>query len=55
VVTFIARFYLDDSSVCYFRTSGHVDRFADYMVKDLKTGECFRADHLIEGNNISMF
>ena len=32
------------------RASGHVDRFADYMVKDVKTGECFRADHLIEGN-----
>ena len=33
-----------------FRASGHVDKFADYMVKDLKTGECFRADHLIEGS-----
>jgi glycyl-tRNA synthetase (class II) len=32
-----------------FRASGHVDRFADFMVKDVKTGECFRADHLIEG------
>ena len=32
------------------RASGHVDKFADYMVKDLKTGECFRADHLIEGS-----
>ena len=31
------------------RASGHVDRFADFMVKDVKTGECFRADHLIEG------
>jgi len=30
------------------RASGHVERFQDYMVKDLKTGECFRADHLIE-------
>lgn len=30
------------------KASGHVDRFADYMVKDLKNGECFRADHLIE-------
>ncbi|CAM6000212.1 unnamed protein product, partial [Sphagnum balticum] len=29
--------------------SGHVARFSDYMVKDMKTGECFRADHLIEG------
>ena len=32
-----------------FRTSGHVDKFADYMVKDVKTGECFRADHLLKG------
>lgn len=34
----------------YFtRTSGHVDKFADYMVKDVKNGECFRADHLLKG------
>ena len=32
------------------RTSGHVDRFADYMVKDVKTGDCYRADHLLEGD-----
>ena len=32
-----------------FRASGHVERFADNMVKDTKNGECFRADHLIEG------
>lgn len=31
------------------RTSGHVDKFADYMVKDVKNGECFRADHLLKG------
>ena len=30
------------------RASGHVERFSDYMVKDMKTGECFRADHLLE-------
>lgn len=30
------------------KASGHVERFQDYMVKDLKNGECFRADHLIE-------
>ncbi|CAG9535596.1 unnamed protein product [Cercopithifilaria johnstoni] len=30
------------------KASGHVDRFSDWMVKDLKTGECFRADHLIK-------
>lgn len=31
-----------------FKTSGHVDRFTDWMCKDLKTGEIFRADHLVE-------
>ncbi|KAK7070591.1 hypothetical protein SK128_018439 [Halocaridina rubra] len=30
------------------KASGHVDKFADYMVKDVKTGECFRLDHLIK-------
>lgn len=29
-------------------TSGHVEKFADTMVKDKKTGECFRLDHLIK-------
>lgn len=31
------------------KTSGHVDRFTDFMVRDVKTTECFRADHLVEG------
>lgn len=30
------------------KTSGHVDKFTDWMCKDLKTGEIFRADHLVE-------
>ncbi|XP_037068303.1 LOW QUALITY PROTEIN: glycine--tRNA ligase-like [Pollicipes pollicipes] len=30
------------------KASGHVERFADFMVKDLKNGECFRLDHLIK-------
>jgi glycyl-tRNA synthetase len=30
------------------RTSGHVERFTDLMVKDTTTGECFRADKLLE-------
>ena len=30
------------------KTSGHVDRFTDLMVKDLETGECFRADKMLE-------
>lgn len=32
------------------KASGHVDRFADLMIKDLKTGECFRLDHLIKAH-----
>ncbi|VDP89208.1 unnamed protein product, partial [Echinostoma caproni] len=32
------------------QASGHVDRFTDLMVKDVKTGECFRADHLVKAN-----
>ena len=34
------------------RASGHVDRFTDIMVKDSKTGDCFRADHLLEGDYV---
>ena len=30
------------------QTSGHVERFTDLMVKDPPTGECFRADKLLE-------
>lgn len=30
------------------KTSGHVDKFTDWMVKDTKNGDIFRADHLIE-------
>ncbi|XP_072027230.1 glycine--tRNA ligase-like [Amphiura filiformis] len=33
-----------------FKASGHVDRFTDFMVKDVKNGECFRADHLLEAH-----
>merc|ERR1711928_330503 len=32
------------------KASGHVERFADLMVKDEKTGECFRLDHLIKAS-----
>jgi glycyl-tRNA synthetase len=31
------------------KASGHVDKFADWCTKDPKTGEIFRADHLVEG------
>lgn len=30
------------------KASGHVDKFEDLMVKDSKTGECYRADKLLE-------
>ena len=30
------------------KTSGHVDKFADFMVKDVKNGQCHRADKLID-------
>lgn len=30
------------------RTSGHVDKFADWMCKDTVKGEYLRADHLVE-------
>lgn len=30
------------------KTSGHVERFSDYMTMDEKTGDIFRADHLVE-------
>ncbi|GAA5970134.1 hypothetical protein JCM11641_000281 [Rhodosporidiobolus odoratus] len=31
------------------KTSGHVDKFTDWMVRDVKTNEVYRADHLVEG------
>lgn len=31
-----------------FKTSGHVDKFSDWMCKDPKTGDYLRADHLVE-------
>jgi glycyl-tRNA synthetase len=30
------------------KTSGHVDKFTDWMTKDVKNGNIYRADHLIE-------
>lgn len=30
------------------KTSGHVDKFEDLMVRDVKSGECYRADKLLE-------
>ena len=29
------------------KASGHVERFSDFMVKDVKSGDCYRADHLL--------
>jgi glycyl-tRNA synthetase len=33
---------------CVLETSGHVERFTDFMVRDEITAECFRADKLLE-------
>ena len=33
---------------CVLKTSGHVEKFEDLMVKDVKNGQCFRADKLLE-------
>lgn len=30
------------------KASGHVEKFTDLMVKDQKTGTCYRADHLLK-------
>ena len=30
------------------KASGHVERFTDLMVTDRQTGDCHRADHLLE-------
>lgn len=32
------------------KASGHVERFTDFMVTDIKTGDCHRADHLLEAH-----
>ena len=38
------------TSETVLKASGHVDKFADLMVKDVKNGECFRLDHLIKAH-----
>jgi glycyl-tRNA synthetase len=30
------------------QASGHVDKFEDFMVRDIKNGQCYRADKLLE-------
>ena len=30
------------------KASGHVDRFTDFMVRDVVTQDCYRADHLMK-------
>lgn len=30
------------------KASGHVDKFSDLLVKDVETGDCYRADHLLK-------
>lgn len=32
------------------KASGHVERFTDFMVTDSKTGDCHRADHLLQAH-----
>ena len=32
------------------KASGHVEKFADLMVKDMVNGECFRCDHFIKAH-----
>ena len=34
--------------ILIFIFQGHIDKFADFMVKDVKNGECHRADKLID-------
>lgn len=41
---------LTPSSV--LETSGHVDRFTDFMVRDSISMECFRADKLVMMDNL---
>lgn len=49
-------FYLIFKQIYFkIRTSGHVAKFSDLMVKDVKTGNCFRADHLLERTKFSIF
>ena len=38
-----------------WQASGHVDTFSDPLVEDLKTGERFRADHLIRDELAEMY
>lgn len=33
----------------FCRVFGYVDRFVDFMVKDVKIGDCYRVDYLLEG------
>lgn len=35
-----------------YQASGHAKNFADLMVEDTKTGKRYRADHLLEDNNV---
>ena len=37
-----------DTPESVLQASGHVERFTDLMVTDMKTGDCHRADHLLE-------
>lgn len=49
-------FYEIDSPVLVpfsvLKNSGHVDKFDDTLIYDLKTGDAYRADHFLETQNI---
>ena len=38
-----------------WKASGHVDTFSDPLVEDLKTGERFRADHIIRDELVKLY
>lgn len=37
-----------------FKASGHIQRFNDYLVKDVVTGESFRLDHLVKSHLMNL-
>jgi glycyl-tRNA synthetase len=43
----ILELYTITTSAPPFEASGHVPRFVDWMVKDTKTGNILRDDHLV--------
>jgi glycyl-tRNA synthetase len=48
LLCFVWRFFVFVCVFFFFRASGHVEKFSDFMVKDSKTGDIYRADKLLE-------